>query len=435
MGSPYGILHQRTRRMPMQGHSTPSNTQGASNKQCNPPSFSTNIQPSLTTNSEFIGKNKTDAERISHMVLSAKNGEWGRVWEVLDNKPHLVNCIPSERAWSVLHQAVWHDNVQAVVKILSYPACDTEIRTKQDRTCESGPGMIPIDLAKSQQMKDILQSYRGRDMKSDEAPTMLPVDKMGYSLSGYIHLTLSCNQGVLIPHKWPISEKNVVHSIPYIMRTIFGFINIANNWMNARNKVSLALQQYFPDLAEKMRNKSESMAQVDAKRDFFRRVIQLYTDDRMRIWIDINQMLRQQHSKKDRYKHTGLELSLCPYALLLNSILLHWNELKGYTGITYRSCCLTKEQASEYIKGQQFVWLGFSSSSKQQGAFIATNENPHASIYEFIIYNDRCNKERTPKEISVYSEYEFEQECLYPLCSKFEVIKVTGKKVYIRLMN
>ena len=82
MGSPYGILHQRTRRMHMQGHSTPPNTQGASDKQCGPPSYSTNIQPSLSTNSDFIGKNTTDAERISHMVLSAKNGEWERVWEV-----------------------------------------------------------------------------------------------------------------------------------------------------------------------------------------------------------------------------------------------------------------------------------------------------------------------------------------------------------------
>ena len=397
-----------------------------------PGEFINNIQ-ATKTNFQEKTLDETDAERISHMVLSAKKGEWERVWEVLDNKPHLVNCIPSERAWSVLHQAVWHNNVQAVVRILSYPACDTEIRTKQDRKCKSGPGMIPIDLAKSQQMKDILQSYRGTDMKSDEAPTMLPVDKMLYALGSCIHMTLSCNQGVLIPPKWPIEDHNTVHSIPYIMQAIFSHIDVADNWVKTKAKVSLTLQQYSKALGEKLWGESESTE--DTKHQFFGRIIRLYTEDLRKICSVVNQMLRLQDTSISEYQPTSLELSLCPYALLLNSILLHWNELKGYTGITYRSCCLTKEQASEYVKGQQFVWLGFSSSSKQQGAFIAANYSHKASTYDFIIDNGKYNHKWAPRGIARYSAFALEEECLYPFGAKFQVTDVICNKVYIRLVD
>ena len=374
-----------------------------------------------------------DSEMISHMVLSAKENQWERVWEVLDNKPHLVNCIPSERAWSVLHQAVWHNNVQAVVKILSYPACDTEIRTKQDRKCKSGPGMKPIDLAKSQQMKDILQSHQGTYMKSDEAPTMLPVDKMLYALGSCIHMTLSCNQGVLIPPKWPIEDHNTVHSIPYIMQAIFSHIDVADNWIKTKTKVSLTLQQYSKALGEKLWGESELTE--DTKHQFFGRIIRLYTEDLRKICSVVNQMLRLQDTSISEYQPTTLELSLCPYALLLNSILLHWNELKGYTGITYRSCCLTKEQASEYVKGQQFVWLGFSSSSKQQGAFIAANYSHKASTYDFIIDNGKYNHKWAPRGIARYSAFAKESECLYPFGARFQVTEVICNKVYIRLID
>ena len=146
-------------------------------------------------------------------------------------------------------------------------------------------------------------------------------------------------------------------------------------------------------------------------------------------------MLRLQDTSISEYQPTSLELSLCPYALLLNSILLHWNELKGYTGITYRSCCLTKEQASEYVKGQQFVWLGFSSSSKQQGAFRPTNYSNKTSTYDFIIDNGKYNHKWAPRGIARYSAFALEEECLYPFGAKFQVTDVICNKVYIRLVD
>ena len=46
-------------------------------------------------------------EDSTEMVLASKNGHWDTVWTILDKKPYLVNSIPKERAWAVLHQAVW----------------------------------------------------------------------------------------------------------------------------------------------------------------------------------------------------------------------------------------------------------------------------------------------------------------------------------------
>ena len=92
---------------------------------------------------------KDDGEDISRMVLSSKLGYWEDVWEILDRKSYIINCIPSERSWGVLHQAAYLGNTEAVMKLLRYPACDPKIRTKQDFRMEHGPGKTPIELAKT----------------------------------------------------------------------------------------------------------------------------------------------------------------------------------------------------------------------------------------------------------------------------------------------
>ena len=79
-----------------------------------------------------------DAKDISRMVLAAKNGNWTDVFIILDRKPRIINCIPEDRAWGALHQAAWYEDGERVTKLLSYRTCDSEIKTKQDRSNESG---------------------------------------------------------------------------------------------------------------------------------------------------------------------------------------------------------------------------------------------------------------------------------------------------------
>ena len=60
-----------------------------------------------------------DASQIHDMLLSAKRGEWDVVFDILEDKPYLVNCISSDRAWGVLHQAAWMNNFPSLYSIFS----------------------------------------------------------------------------------------------------------------------------------------------------------------------------------------------------------------------------------------------------------------------------------------------------------------------------
>ena len=219
-------------------HSNVQQKQRATNNQINndckqrPNTHATTTTPNIlptTTKPKY----PCDAELISAMVYSAKHGKWDIVWEILDTKPHLINCIPSDRAWSVLHQAVWKNDVITVHKLLSYPACDPEIKTKLDKTNDSGIGKKPIDLAKCENIKAMLRKAASKKQKiNNDAPTMLPCNKWENYLGECIQMTLSCCQDVLVPKKWSITHHNSIQSISTIMQTIFHYINTSreNVW-------------------------------------------------------------------------------------------------------------------------------------------------------------------------------------------------------------
>ena len=301
------------------------------NKQPNTLNHTTtpNILPTTTK-----PKYPCDAELISAMVYSAKHGKWDIVWEILDTKPHLINCIPSDRAWSVLHQAVWKNDVITVHKLLSYPACDPEIKTKLDKTNDSGIGKKPIDLAKCENIKAMLRKAASKKQKiNNDAPTMLPCNKWENYLGECIQMTLSCCQDVLVPKKWSITHHNSIQSISTIMQTIFHYINTSNNWIKTRDNVSLTVQQFCNELGNELWSRNELV--VDSKEQFFKRVINLYTEETL-VYREMNRMLRLQDVSIQGHTTNGSELSLGPYALLLNAILMYWNVLKRYTGRTYR---------------------------------------------------------------------------------------------------
>ena len=376
--------------------------------------------------SEKLVQEEIEADLIRKVAASAKYSEWNDVWGILDKNPGLINCIPNERAWAVLHHAVWYDNTNAVRKILSYPTCDPQIRKKLDRTNDSGVGMKPIELAKSQEVKAILKAADGKKIGNVEAPTMLTVKKIGNSLGSCIHKTLSCNQGVLIPLKWCSQQEQTIHTIPDLMKTIFDFVNTGDNWVNTRNKISLTVQQFSKPLGDNLWKGAAKIC--DTKQNFYRRVIQLYTEERDKVYKEMNKMLRLQYNGKEGYQPDGMQLSLCPCSLLLNSILMGWSEMSRYTGRTYRVCKLTKEQANQYVIGQQFVWLSFSSSSKEE---IKHGLDAHLFVIDNSVYSEKWS----PREIKKYSKFTSENECLYPFGAQFEVTDVKKKQISLRLID
>ena len=329
--SPVKVQYTTNKHIPIQQIKSKQGTTTMINKQPNVSNHTAtpNIIPTSTN-----PKKPCDGESISAMVYSAKQGKWEIVWKILDTKPQLINCIPSDRAWSVLHQAVWQDNIHAVYSLLNYPACDPEIKTKLDKSNDSGIGKKPIDLANNEKIKEVLRKAASKKQKiNDEAPTMLPCCKWENYLGECIQMTLSCCRDVLVPKQWSLTDHNSIQSISIITQTIFSYINTGNNWIKTRDNVSLTVQQFCNELGNKLWSRNELV--VDSKEQFFKRVLKLYTEE-TRVYSEMNRMLRLQDVSIQGHITNGSDLSLGPYALLLNSILMYWNVLKRYTGKTYR---------------------------------------------------------------------------------------------------
>lgn len=90
-----------------------------------------------------VSEIQVDAEEINSLLFAAKNGQWNVVWKILGHpskprKPFLLNCIPENRRWGVLHQAIWWNNYSVVNKLLQFPTCDIRIKAKEG-VSEIGP--------------------------------------------------------------------------------------------------------------------------------------------------------------------------------------------------------------------------------------------------------------------------------------------------------
>ena len=61
---------------------------------------------------ENINTIEEEANDVNHLVEAARNGNWETVWSILGEptnvkKAYLINAIPENRRWGVLHQAVY----------------------------------------------------------------------------------------------------------------------------------------------------------------------------------------------------------------------------------------------------------------------------------------------------------------------------------------
>ncbi|KAJ8298499.1 hypothetical protein KUTeg_025030 [Tegillarca granosa] len=106
------------------------------------------IQAQLSFNEVVEETIELDNKEINDMVLAAKQGNWNHVWSTLDKKPYLVNCIPEQRAWSALHQAIFHGGLEAVQRLVEDYEADITICTKPDKAHAAEPGTDALTLAK-----------------------------------------------------------------------------------------------------------------------------------------------------------------------------------------------------------------------------------------------------------------------------------------------
>ena len=80
------------------------------------------------------------------MLSAAKHGNFKEALSIIAKKSYLINAIPAGRAWSVLHQAVYHDDIHAIKKLLQYPNCNVKIKAKRQKV--GIEGITPVELAR-----------------------------------------------------------------------------------------------------------------------------------------------------------------------------------------------------------------------------------------------------------------------------------------------
>ena len=76
-------------------------------------------------------------------------------------------------------------------------------------------------------------------------------------------------------------------------------------------------------------------------------------------------LCRQTSSK---YKPTGDDLALGPYALMYQMLLLFWDKVSSESGISYHQMNMVKvkEDLDMYTEGTVFYWQSVVSSSKDE---------------------------------------------------------------------
>ena len=389
------------------------------------------------------------SDEIQLMLQHAKMGDFDGAFRILDKHQgtSMVNCIPPNRAWGLLHQAAYFNNFRAVEKILENPKCDPSLRTKIAKDGAVNPSSTSDMIAKDEKVRNIIlkhQKIRSAQLKTSTNPDVYSVEfEKDISVESII-IMINTFENVLHPRGIK-SEGDMVYS--NLMLNVFNFINTGNNWERARKEVSLQLQSLnvFDAifLATGKDNGQITDEVIEKKADFFSRVICLYTREckmtaassgnTKTFYTALNISLL-----KEGCVHSfvsGEDLALAAYGVLLNAILMYWGNLMPTNEPTFRRMYLSAEQISSYKEGHVLTWLCFSSSSLKQ----SVTESFGNVLFE--CDNTQITK-YAAKGIKSFSQFSSEEEFLYPSGARFLIEKITkiektenGNKLCIRFVD
>ena len=371
----------------------------------------------------------SDAVHIETMLTSAKMGNWDVVFDILENKSYLVNCVSTDRAWGVLHQAAWMNLFPVVKSLVKIPGCDPAIKTKQDKACKFGPGKTPRDLCTNHGIKCYLLEAERKALSFSPTlsyPTFVTVESE-FELTGRsISLALSCFNKILCKDL----DLNYNYTFSFLMSTIFR--ECVSNWIAVKSQIGLALKLDYLPMSNFLLNgdfgkKSKFKTNPDTMEQFFDRVIKLFTNERTTIDFTLAMQANPNHTPKSS------DIVSTAYAVLLNSILMNWNSLNKCKRWTYRCMNLCPFDLSQYNVGQEFTWLNFSSSSidKQTAMTFSTGDD----VPVIFKIDNRPGNKWSPRYIESHSFFPQENECLYPSGARFWVTKRKEKNIELKLSN
>lgn len=362
-----------------------------------------------------------DNKDVESAVLAAKYGKWDRVFEILDKKPYLLNCIPESRSWGILHQAVYWKDQDALQKILKYKNCDATIRTKPCSEGDALPSSTPIEVAKQlhgrETLKKILEEHieeKKHEKFGKEIKYMVPgkdgekvVDKLPLFMMAVVNYKRSL-----------IGQKSCpkTHLMELLKQV---FTAESHNWQIVQKQLYRAM--YSID-----RRASEDFESAISDNHLFKKIVHFYT--RPQYHSLINNAISRNFVKK--VPATAKDMGLALYDLMLDCVLMCWPKLTGVDYITWRG---VRRDTNQYNKGDVIMFTHFLSSSKLESKgkqFAEIKKGYPAENKTLFKINNSAKSRYRPKDIFTDPDmtmFPGEQECLYGIGAEFRVTDVTNE--------
>ena len=374
-----------------------------------------------------------ESTKVKELVFAARQGEWENVFAILATYPHLINAIPEDRRWGVLHQAVWWNKQDNMKNLLKLPTCDSRILTKEAMSeVEETSACTPFEIAQKYGYTKIgkLLEEHSNILTSVEDVEDLPT--FHYKNSdvqlkglGLLKITLASYRQTFCPF-----TINKDKPLSVFMEEIFEYVDTNENWLAVKEKTCDSLYTVCKPAAEALKN-------VQTKEQFYAKIINVYTHEDTQLYMYLNIALRRQEERS--YRPTARDLGLGPYILMFHLLLMYWNKLVPEKVTTFRKILAKEADCRRYQRGTQFVWLSFVSSSvdlnKAEPFPTCAPSGEHKMT--FIIENSTPSRWQ-PRNIETYAHY-LEKERVYPACAEFIVTdrsEVDGiTEVHLKLLD
>ncbi|KAH3863488.1 uncharacterized protein LOC127866563 [Dreissena polymorpha] len=361
----------------------------------------------------------TESEIINSLLLAAKGGEFKIVWTIIGTESHprktyLINVIPENRRWGIIHQAVyWEGKGKEVLRtLLAIPGCDINSRTK---ACTSECG----DTSR-QTPAQVADAYRYTNVRAILDSATMPKDSLVHTLQPYENYNEQAALGLLTVtlaaykktfHPSPIDpNKDIVTVLADIWRDL---LSSDVRWKAIRDAVADAVYIINEENSNNIK-KSENTEQL------FLSIIQTYTLEENYMYTYLNMAFRRQ--SQTNYSPTGDDLALGPYAVVYQMLLLFWPMVPKENRTTYRKMMLLKEDCDKYTIGTKFVWQSVVSSSTVLAKAVPfpTCSGVKGEYSILFTIDNSTSSSWQPRNIENYASY-MEHERTYPAGARFVV--------------
>ena len=356
-----------------------------------------------------------ETKQVKELVFASRQGKWEIVFFILATYPHLINAIPEDRRWGVLHQAVWWNNQDNIKNLLKLPTCDSSILTKETMSEVGETGACtPFEIAQKYGYTKIGKLLEEHSIKLTSGEDVEDLPTFHYKNSdvqlkglGLLKITLASYRQTFCP--FTINKDKPLSDI---MAHIFEFVDTNDNWVAVKEKICDSLYAVCQKAVTVLKD-------TRTKEQFYSKIINVYTNEDTKLYMYLNTALRRQEERS--YKPTANDLGLGPYILMFHLLLMHWKKLVPEKGTTYRKMLVKIADCSRYQIGTRFVWLSFVSSSielnKAEAFPTCVPSGKHKMT--FIIENSNPSRWK-PRNIETHTEYA-ERERIYPAGAEFIV--------------